>query len=255
MTRPQPPADLASLTRRQIVKQFTLCTAASVIGGKLWTGRILADVTAGANVGEVKLKVGDYPGLAAAGGSVQFKFNNGSLGAYYPFTVSRDAGDVFYAVDTNCTHEDEIVGPYVSANGFMECPRHFSRFTISGQYIEGQATGNLICFPASYNSGTDILTVEIPGLLTKINTVAVQSTTASTIRLRLQSPTTSTFVYRVQYRASLLDPPVFVNFSNTAGGALNQTQFTGNGSIKTLYVDATGTAGFFSVVLIVTPYP
>jgi len=257
-----PILDIADESRRRFIKQFSLSTAASIIGGKLWTGRVLADVTpGGTNIGRVKINVADYPALAGEGGSVQFKFNNGNLGQHFPFTVSRDAGDVFHVVNTDCTHENGIVGPYIinadgNGNSYMECPLHFSQFTMSGQYISGQAIGNLTCFPSTYNATSGFLMVEIPNLLTKINSISVQSTTASTIRLRLQFPTTTTFVYKVQYQASLADAPVYVNFASSAGGTLNQTQFISiNGGLKSIWVDATGTSGFYSIALIVTPYP
>jgi hypothetical protein len=101
--------------------------------------------------------------------------------------------------------------------------------------------------------------VEIPGLQTRINAINVQSTTATTTRFRLQFPSTSTFIYGVQYRANLTDSPVYVNFATNPSAVIPvspvTSQLTGNGSVRTIYVDATGTTGFFTVALMVTPYP
>lgn len=247
-------APSADLTRRQIIKQFSLCTAASIIGGKLWTGRVLADLNAGGNVGVIQIKIADYPALASDYGSVQFKFNS-SIGTYFPFTVTRSPGNVFHAVDTRCTHEAGVVGPYDVGNGYMECPLHFSQFDMTGQVLSGQAQSNLTTYATSFNSTTGIVCVGIPGIATRIRTVNVQSTTASTIRLHLQFPTlNNTFTYRVQYQQTLTDAPVFVTFATSAGGVANQNQVSGNGLPRSVYVDATGTSGFFTVALIVSPY-
>ncbi len=250
-----PTLDIADDSRRRFIRQFSICTAASIIGGKLWTGRVLADVTpGGTNIGSIKIKVSDYPALAADYGSVQFKFNS-AIGTYYPFTVTRAPGDVFHAVDTNCSHQHDVVQSYTGGeSGRMICS-HGSEFSISGTLLQGPATSDLGCYETSFNSTSGIITVQVPGLLTKINTVSVQSTTASTIRLRLVFPSlNSSFVYRVMYQPNLTDAPVFVNFSNSAAGTTTQTQVTGNSGNRTVYVDATGTTGFFSVALIVTPY-
>jgi len=245
----------ADLTRRQIIKRFSICTAASIIGGKLWTGRVLADLTAGGNVGVIQIKIADYPALASDYGSVQFKFNS-SLGTYYPFTVTRAPGNVFHAVDTRCTHEAGVVGSYDFINGYMECPLHFSQFDMTGQVLSGQAPSNLATYFTSFNSTDGIVCVAVPGISTRISAVSVQSSTASTIRLRLQFPTlNSTFTYRVQYQQTLTDAPVFVNFATSSGGSLSASSLAGNGVIRSAWVEATGTAGFFTVALMVTPYP
>jgi Rieske Fe-S protein len=255
MSTALPPTDLVDESRRRFIRQFSLGTAASIIGGRLWTGRVLADVTPGAtNVGSIKIKLSDYPALANDYGSVQFKFNN-AIGTYYPFTVTRAPGDVFHAVDTHCNHENCVVSPYDENNGNMTCSCHGSQFSINGALLQGPATASLACYYTAYNSSTEVVTVEIPGLLTKINTVSIQSTTATTIRLRLQFPSlNNTFIYRVMYQQTLTDAPVFVMFSNTAAGAAIQNQVAGNGLVRSVYVDASGTTGFFSIALIVSPY-
>jgi len=247
---------IAELTRRRVIKQFSLCTAASIIGGKLWTGRVLASIGTGGNVGVIKIKLSDYPALQTDYGSVQFKFNNGTIGTYYPFTLTRAPGDVFHAVDTRCTHEGTVVGPFSGgSNGFMECPNHFSQFDITGKVTLGPAETDLACYNTSFNQTAGIVSIEVPALYTTISTVSVQSTTATSIRLRLQFRSlNSTFVYRVQYQRTLTDSPIFVNFSNTALGVASQSQVAGNSLTRSVYVDATGTTGFFSIVLVVSPY-
>jgi Rieske Fe-S protein len=243
------------LSRRQIIKQFSLCTAASIIGGQLWTGRVLASIGTGGNVGVIKIKLSDYPALQSDYGSVQFRFNNGAVGTYYPFTLTRAPGNVFHAVDTRCTHEGTVVGPFSGgSSGFMECPNHFSQFDIAGKVTLGPAETDLACYATSFNSSTGVISVEVPALYTSISTVSVQSTTASTIRLRLQFRTlNSTFTYRVQYQQTLSDAPAFVTFATSATGNASSSQIAGNSGTRTIFVDATGTTGFFAVALIVNP--
>lgn len=248
---------IAELTRRRVIKQFSLCTAASIIGGKLWTGRVLASIGTGGNAGVIKIKLSDYPALQSDYGSVQFKFNNGTVGTYYPFTLTRAPGDVFHAVDTRCTHEGTVVGPYSGgSSGFMECPNHFSQFDIAGKVKPDQAaTSDLACYATSFNSSTGVISVEVPALYTSISTVSVQSTTATTIRLRLQFRTlNSSFTYRVQYQQTLTDAPTFAQFFTSAVGTNPISQIAGNSGTRTVFVDATGTSGFFAVALMVTPY-
>ncbi len=253
----------ADLTRRQIIKQFSLCTAASIVGGKLWTGRVLADLNAGGNVGVIQIKIADYPALASDYGSVQFKFTN-ATGTYYPFTVTRAPGNVFYAVDTRCTHQGLVVGRLVGGEGgVMDCINgHGSQYNMMGQLVThpimdeyNQALApNLLAYATSFNSTSGIVSVQIPAVATRITTVSVQSSTASTIRLRLQFPTLSQSTYRVQYQQTLTDAPVFVNFATTSGGSLSASSLAGNGGIRSAWVEATGTTGFFTVALIVSPY-
>jgi nitrite reductase/ring-hydroxylating ferredoxin subunit len=253
MKPPQQPVDL---TRRHIIKQFSLCTAASIISGKLWTARVLADVSSGPNVGVIRIRIADYPALDMDYGSVQFKFNS-FVGTYYPFTVTRAPGNVFHAVDTRCPHEGLVVGPLEGGmGGVMNCINgHGSTYDIQGQVLSGPATSNLTSYATSFNSTTGIVCVEVPAIYTKISTVSVQSSTASTIRLRLQFPTlNSGCIYKVQYQQTLTDAPVFVNFATTAGGAASASQIVGNSGTRSVWVDATGTTGFFTVALVVTPY-
>lgn len=256
MSASPPPPDLADESRRRFIRQFSLSTAASIIGGKLWTGRVLANVTpGGTNVGSIKIKLSDYPALAAEYGSVQFKFNS-AIGTYYPFTITRAPGNVFHAVDTHCNHADCVVAPYDENNGKMTCPCHGSEFSISGELLQGPATASLACYNTSYNNSAGVVTVDVPGLLTKITTVSVQSTNATTIRLRLQFPTlNNTFTYRVMYQQNLTDAPTFVPFTTNVSTVTPVTNsIAGNGGVRTVYVDAMGATGFFSVALIVTPY-
>jgi hypothetical protein len=245
---------ITELTRRRVIKQFSLCTAASIIGGQLWTGRVLASIGTGGNVGVIKIKLSDYPALQSDYGSVQFKFNN-AIGTYYPFTVTRAPNNVFHSVDTRCNHADCVVSPYNESTGLIECPCHGSQFSISGELLQGPATAPLTCYNTTFNATNEVVSVEVPALYTTISTVSVQSTTASSIRLKLQFRSlNSSFVYRVQYQQTLTDAPVYVQFSNSTGGAASQSQVTGNSGTRSVYVDATGTTGFFAVVLVVTPY-
>ncbi len=247
---------LEVITRRNWVKQFSFGTAASFIGGKLWTGRVLADVFPGSDFGVIKIKISEYPALENVYGSVQFKFTN-ALGAYYPFTVTRAPGDIFHAVGTFCDHQQGVASPYDENTGVMTCTNnHGSTWNIQGQLVTGPATTNLPCYESDYNATAGTVTVSIPGIGTKVNTVSRVTSTASPFRLRLQFPSLdNNFIYRVQYQQSLTDAPVFVNFATGLNTPPALTQVGGNSGTRTVYVDATGTSGFYAIALIVTPYP
>lgn len=98
-------------------------------------------------VGQVQVKVGDFPGLATAG---QLVLIDGQRAA------KRTGSASFTAWSRLCTHEGTPVN--VSGNGFI-CPNHFSQFNADGNVTVGPATAPLGQLATSYNSTTDILTI------------------------------------------------------------------------------------------------
>ena len=239
--------------RRNFIKYFALSSAASLIGGRLWTARLLADIGPdGELLARIPLRISDYPALQNDLGSVQFKFA-ATTDVYYPFTLTRSEDNRFYAVDTRCTHRGCIVDPYSGTDFAMTCQCHGSRYSYRGEVIRGPANLDLQQYATEFD-GLDAVTVLIPGLNMKINSIHVQSNVPSTIRVRLDFPTIDGGRYRIQFRQNLSDAPQDVLFTTSANGTANLSQILGTGALQTVYADAAQPRGFFAVALVVDLY-
>ncbi len=247
----------ALFDRRNFVKLFTLSSAASLISGKLWTARLLADIGPdGEPLARIPIKLSDYPALQSALGSVQFKFTatvNTTNPLYYPFTLTRAEDDVFYAVDTRCSHQGCIVDPYLAADFRMTCQCHGSEYSYRGEVISGPANFDLQRYATEFTGG-DTVTVLLPGLNMKIHSIHVQSNTTSAVRVRLDFPTIIGGRYRIRFSEDLNNAPQDAPFSTTPAGVTNLTQILGIGGTQTVYVDAAQPRGFFAVALIVDEF-
>jgi len=247
-----PDSMLDSTNRRRFIKHFAISSAVSMVGGKLWTARVLADVgPLGEPLGRIRIKLSDYhPALTNPFGSVRFRFA-AIDGGTYPFALNRADEATFYAVDTRCTHEGCVVNPFLGASeGSMVCDCHQSEYNIAGEVVVGPALANLRRYRVAYD-GEDEVTVFIPGLDLSIRSVTVQQQTAAVIRLRLDFPTYPFARYRVQYRQQLTDTPIGVFFATTPTGPATLTEIETTGLPQTVYVDAGLPRGFFSVALVV----
>lgn len=245
---PSPAASI--LDRRNFVRLFSLSSAASLICGKLWTARLLADIGPdGEPLARIPIQISDYPALQNDLGSVQFKFT-ATNNVYYPFTLTRSEDNMFYAVDTRCSHQGCIVDPYSASDFAMTCQCHGSQYTYRGEVITGPANFALQRYATEFDGGNNV-TVLLPGLNMKVNSIQVQSRTASAIRVRLDFPTIAGGRYRIQFRPDLGDAPQDVPFSVSATGNAKVMQILGSGAVRTVYVDALQPRGFFAVALVV----
>lgn len=244
------PSPASVLNRRGFVKHFALTSAASMIGGKLWTARLLADIGPnGEPVARIPIKISDYPALQDGLGSVRFKFAS-TTADFFPFTVTRSEDNMFYAVDTRCTHRGCIVDAYSAPDFAMICPCHGSHYSYRGEVISGPAVENLQRYVTDYD-GLDTVIVFLSGLDMRINSVKVESSTPSTLRMRLDFPTIIGGRYRVQFRQDLNAAPQEVLFTISATGSADLDQILGTAPAQTVYVDAPRPQGFFSVALVV----
>jgi Rieske Fe-S protein len=248
-------------TRRTWVKQFMLASVTALTGSR-WAGTALADVTStGPGPAVIRLKPSSIEAISTPGGSVQLIF----IEYLKPFTLNRVTTDQFVTLDTVCTHAGCTVGRYqehvVSENprvtaSYMLCPCHGSRFDLEGRVVEGPAEEDLVRFETSYDAETDIVSITIPGLKLHINTISVhQRGPGESIRLKLDFPVTGYAKYQIFYQPDLASPPVLAPFSTTPGGAATQTVLTPFSNVTTtVYVDASGARGFFSVGLVLDAF-
>jgi Rieske Fe-S protein len=242
------------LNRREWVKTFVIGSAAA-LGGGGFKHSLLSEISPGADPANIiKINTALYPTLSDEYGSMRFDL----FGSTVPngiITVTRAPGDVFHAVSAYCTHAGCIVEPFEAAYGKMICYCHSSEYTIQGQVLyaatEGQA--NL----PYYNSSLDgyMLRVEIPGLNFKVNSIARANAVGGNARFLISFPPKTGGRYRILHTPDLSTTPTQVNFSNTAGGSLNQTQFNAtSNTTKNVWVQNNGERGFYMVEMIVTPY-
>ncbi len=244
---------LADTTRRRWVKQFMLCSAASLIGPR-WSSSVLAEVTStGPGPGVIRLKPSAFPALANPGGSIQLKFIQFNA----PLTLNRVTEDRFVTLDSICTHAGCTVGRFIVANnlGRMQCPCHGSRYDIEGTVIRGPAGDNLGRFATSYDAASDVVAISIPELALHIESISVhQQGENGQIRLKLVFPVSLGALYEIRYQPHLSSPAQLVPFATTPAGLADKTTV---GPDKfgdfTAYVDATGSQGFFSVGVMLTP--
>ncbi|BCU77540.1 Rieske 2Fe-2S domain-containing protein [Luteolibacter sp. LG18] len=266
---------LTTSSRRRWVKQFVLGSVAALSGPR-WCGKVLAEVTStGPGPAVIRLKIADIPVLAAPGGSVQYGFNTG----IHPFTLNRVTTERFVTLDSVCTHFGCIVGRYkerivgtdnsvnppvpILAN-LMKCPCHGSRYDIEGRVYRdasGQSTepakADLRQFETRYDAATGIVSITIPDLALHVRSISVhRQEPGETVRLKLVIPVTAYSSYEIKHRTDLTDPFSPVPFSATPTGPANQTTLspTTSGEV-TVYVDATGSTGFFVVGLILEDVP
>jgi Rieske Fe-S protein len=134
------------MSRRAFVAKSAAGAAAAAFLSACGDG-IIGGTGPSGNLPQVKIKVGDFPGLASSGTLVsvdQFR------------VVKRTGTGTFFALDRRCTHESTPVDPN---SGGLLCSNHLSRFDSDGNVIQGPATRDLTTLVTSYDPGTDLLTI------------------------------------------------------------------------------------------------
>jgi Rieske Fe-S protein len=246
-------------TRRGWVKRFILGTAVSLTAPR-WAATLLANPLPGPpGPAVLRLEAADYPSLASIGGSLQLVF----IDETHPFTLNRVSATRFVTLDSICTHQGCVVGRYQAVHSYMRCPCHQSRFDIEGRVFRN-ASGNstepapsdLKQFATTYDVATGIIAITIPDLALAVHSLKViQRNGTGNLRLKLDFPVTAKAKYEIRHHASLDDAFTVIPFSTTANGTANQNVLapaaSGNASV---YVDASGSKGFFVVALKLSPY-
>jgi Rieske Fe-S protein len=245
----------AAHSRRRFVRTFALGSVTTVTGIP-WVGTLLVSLLGenraeAATSDQMNLQLTDFPVLQYDYGSVRVSVNpiSGSSpnGNFYPIIVSRAPGNIFYAVTSNCPHRNCVTAAYDGNS--ISCPCHGSEFDLDGALMKGPATTNLARYAISYD-GSNTLRVTVPGLGYSITNYSLVSGTIP--RVRLDFPTFNQAQYQVRFRATATDPWVTVPFATTSTGAATNTVLTGSGSAKTVYVDRTSAAGFYTIVILIS---
>jgi nitrite reductase/ring-hydroxylating ferredoxin subunit len=233
-------------SRRQIVKRFVLGSVGWWAAGSWRSQELLGAVLP--TTGTLVLPLSAFPALAADGGSIRLY-----AGLDQTLIINR-SGNTFYALGSRCSHAGCPVGTYVAANGSMRCPCHGSEYFIDGTVKQGPAPDPLDSFPTVFHGGSEVR-VTVPNVTFGARVIQVMSESGGTRRFKLSFHATPFRDYRIEYRASLGGVAQIIPFSATLGGPATQTTYRSTIPALTppltdLYVDATGSSGFFSIVLI-----
>jgi Rieske Fe-S protein len=104
--------------------------------------------------GGVTIKVSTVPALATVGQLVKVQLPNAFI------AVKRTGASTFTAISTVCTHEGTVVD--IVSNAFR-CSNHGAEYDNDGRVTkQPSAAGSAVNLPkytASYDAGTDVLTI------------------------------------------------------------------------------------------------
>jgi nitrite reductase/ring-hydroxylating ferredoxin subunit len=244
------------LTRRRLIRQFILGSAASWCAGVWKTETVLASVAPPMmDLITLKLRPASFPALNDIGGSVQL-----NVGLEQPVVISRASAGRFHTVNSRCAHLGCTVNIYNSSTRRITCPCHGSSYNIDGSLAGGPATEGLQAYETAFD-GVEQITVWIPGGSFAARDISVESSNGDGHRIKLTFFPTINTSYQVHYRADLSDIPQVIPFSLTPTGGATRTVYRNTvynpsdpAPLVPLYVDTVAPRGFLSISLVVTPY-
>jgi Rieske Fe-S protein len=132
-------------------REFVASAAATLAAFALAACGGAADfLTSPVTVASTSIKVSDFPALASVGGIATTSVSG------IPLAIVRTGASGFSAFSRICPHQGTTID--VQSNGF-QCPRHGATFNLSGQWIGGQRTSNLVSYPVTYDAASATLTI------------------------------------------------------------------------------------------------
>lgn len=135
------------IARREFVSGAAAALAAMALAA---CGGTADFVTSPGTVATTSVKLSDLPALANVNGVATT-----SVGRT-PIAIVRNGTSSFAAFSRICPHQGTTIN--VLGNEF-QCPRHGATFNLSGQWVGGQRTSNLVSYPVAYDSATATLTI------------------------------------------------------------------------------------------------
>ena len=229
------------------LKTFLTVSAASLVNDEGWSGLLLADTAPG--VGVMKLRVRDYPALAADGGSVRL-----TAGPLPPVVINRQNSTTYHAMSVVCQHLGCFVPIYNPTLGCIQCTCHGSRYRIDGSLLRGPALRGLETFETVFD-GVNALDVRVPGLSFDVRTLSMQPLGGTITRLGLTFPTAAFSEYQVYHGDEIDGDFIAVSFAVSQTGAADNLKIkpvaTGN---VTIYVDTISVRGFYKIAMLIREY-
>lgn len=210
----------------------------------------IADMTPRAvqQAGFMKVELAEYPALQADFGSVRIGTSavgrdHYPLGLFPPILINRTPGPIYHALNSACTHEGCIVPPLDSMSQMIQCRCHGSRYTLTGEVVNGPAGFPLQKYDTSLQNG--VLLVRIPDL---VFDVTIRKSLASG-RIELEFIAFTKINYQVVFHPALQSDPEPVPFATTSTGPETHTSFAGIDDYAKLYVTPKVAYGFFEVIM------
>ena len=250
------------LTRREVIKTFALGTAISNVIGNSWAASLLFDFRPLSHIetGMLQIKLGDFPELNNAGGSVRLGTSPivcrsaedvGPVGLFHPVIINRTATG-FFVLHAECTHAGCTVSR-ANAQGIMQCPCHGSQFLADGSLPVPLPPPEVQ--PArqplrrlNFTREGENLSIQLPNVFFQIKVQRVNSAS----RVNLSFLGFPDLTYEIYFHSSLGGPLERVNFATAPDGPLTQTELrvtNPDGIIANLYVERPGVAGFFQIAM------
>lgn len=246
-------SDVSRIPRRGVIKQFALGAAGIAFGGKLSRLGFLAEMQAAKHdlSGAIRISLQEFPVLTNELGSLRLGINpigpdHFPDGNFYPIIINRGAGNVFFALNSECRHASCVVDAFDPDEQGLRCPCHQSLYGIDGSILQGPATRDLLTYPIQYDGG-DLLTIQVPGLdFTLTPSLAVD---AAGRRFRLSFPALPSVSYEVRFRQRVTDEWTVVPFSSTPDGPLDQMAWVGFEGETEVFVERENATGFYAVAI------
>ena len=236
------------LTRRQVVQRLMLGTVSTFVGGFISQQSVMADIVPG--TGSIAVRLTDYPVLQSLFGSIRLDFGGS---AFYPLLITRTSATTFSTLSTRCAHLGCIVDEYNTQSSRISCHCHGSAYDANGVVINGPARSNLTSYSSTFD-GVDAVLVSIPGLAFSVTSISLKTPVTTAARFELKFKSEANAFYRIRYSTNLGGSTQAVSFSLTPTGLANQPSLLASSSLSTVYVDAAGDRGFFTVERIISPY-
>lgn len=194
----------------------------------------------------LRLNLDAFPSLALPSSSAIITFDAEAT----LILITRESDTDFFAMDPHCTHMGCVIEPYSIVSNTSVCPCHGSEFDIHGQVVHGPAVTGLNNYATQFE-GPSTLNIEVPGLVHRIDEIALHSSSPGLTRMRLSFPTMVDSMYQVRYSPDLASPFEVIGYATTPDGIADQTVLSGTGSPATVFADAAGGGGFFTLELLV----
>ena len=243
-------------TRREVVKSLLWGSALSVVGQKVMSQAIVGQIHAAGpvSIGSLKLKISDFPVLAAANGSLRLGSSGiGSdkspLGIYPPLIINRGTSSSFYALDARCPHAGCVVGTYKTSASCMTCPCHSSKFKLDGGFLNGPANISLIRYPVS-EPQPGFISIEIEEMTVHVTVKPLSGNPRHPFKLTFLA--FEHITYEVRFRGFNSETSRVLPFSLTADSTAQQSSLlliTTPDDDTSLYIDPPTENGMIQVAI------
>lgn len=161
-------------SRRRFLELMFAATITTVCCPHKLLGQVIPKIKENGDrlLGIYGLNIDTYPELANVWGSVRFLIEN-TIG-YFPKVIltrvpPETYGVDFIALSEQCPHEGYPVKPLDPDLHIFECSGHGTLFDVTGQYIWGPASDDLVRFKLTYD-GDKTVYIEIPAIIASVET-------------------------------------------------------------------------------------